>query len=164
MRIAVRTSWLPFALVALTVVAVDLVTKVLAVRDHASLGDHLLYNPELPSHATRALVCVATIAVVTLIARLAERVGGGPIPFTWIAAGLLIGGTVGNWSSGVIWNAGVPDFIDRGDRVFNLADFAIGFGMLTMMVSLTAYAIRAYVRRRRLLQELDRSLRGDTAP
>lgn len=146
MTVAARTSLLPLVACALGVLAVDLATKALAVRDPGLFGDGLIHNPELPSSLTRLTVCVATIAVVAAATRMANRGGAGPVPMLWVAAGLLVGGTVGNWIAGAVWAHGVPDFIDGGDRMWNLADFAIGLGMLLAIVSAFGYALRAYVR------------------
>lgn len=146
-KVAARTSWIPFAAAVALVVVVDLTTKALAVDDPMRFGHGLLYNPELPSHPVRLGVCIATILVVAAMAKFAARRNAGPILFTWLAAGLLVGGVIGNWSSGVIWALGVPDFIGRGLRMWNLADFAIGFGLMLFLLSAVGYSIRAFLRR-----------------
>lgn len=128
---------------------IDLVTKSLAVRDPQLFGDGYLHNPDLPSAASRVLVCVGTIGFVALLSHLLAARGAGPIPFTWLAAGLIVGGVLGNWTSSAIWSAGVPDFIDHRGRMWNLADFTIGIGVLMLLTSSFAYPIRAFVRDRR---------------
>lgn len=140
-----RLSSLPLFASAGAVLVVDLATKALAVQDPARFGAGVIHNPELPHLLERALVIVATVIVIALLSLAAQRRGIGPIPAVWVAGGLLVGGVLGNGISGVIWRAGVPDFIDRGARMWNLADFSIGLGMLLFLISTTGYVIRAAV-------------------
>ena len=141
-----RQPWLVAVASALAVVAVDLVTKYLAVRDPMLFGDGLIYNDDLPSHAARVATVLGTMLVTIVIARIAERTGVGAVPFIWLACGLLVGGVLGNWIAGGLWSHGVPDFIDGGERMWNLADFTIGLGMLLFLASSVGYAVRTYAR------------------
>lgn len=125
---------------------IDLATKHAAVRDPSIFG-HLVYNPVMPHTSTRLFVCVATVLVIALISRLAARRGIGTIPIVWLAGGLLIGGTLANWVSKFIWGS-VPDFISHGDRLWNLADFSIGSGMLLFTLATVTYWVRGYLRMR----------------
>ena len=129
--------------------AVNSLTKAIAVNDPGFFGAGLIYNPERPHHVVRFGVCAVTLVVVSMISTYARSRGAGSVPAVWIAAGLLVGGVVGNWIAGAYWDAGVPDFISRGDRMWNLADFAIGMGMLLFLVSTLAYAIRAFAHDRK---------------
>lgn len=144
-----RHAALPLLTAFGLVLVVDLVTKALAVRDPQLFGAGLIHNPVMPTTAVRFAVCLTTVACVAVMARLAAAHGTSSIPVTWVAAGLLVGGTLGNWSSGLIWQPGVPDFISGGDRMWNLADFAIGSGMVLLFCSSLGYAIATYVRGRR---------------
>ncbi|MCB0879336.1 MAG: signal peptidase II [Thermoleophilia bacterium] len=144
-----RRSVVACAVTALMVLAVDLTTKAIAVNDPGFFGAGLIYNPERPHHVVRFGVCAVTLVVVSMISTYARSRGAGSVPAVWIAAGLLVGGVVGNWIAGAYWDAGVPDFISRGDRMWNLADFAIGMGMLLFLVSTLAYAIRAFAHDRK---------------
>jgi hypothetical protein len=148
-KLVARSSGVPLVLGAALVLGVDLTTKLLAVHDPMLFGDGLLHNPDMPHTLVRFTVCAVTILVVAGMSRWAAARGIGSIPLVWLAAGLLVGGVLGNWSSGVIWPLGVPDFISRGDRMWNLADFAIGIGMMLFLASSIGYVLRAYVRGRR---------------
>jgi lipoprotein signal peptidase len=71
----------------------------------------------------------------------------GEIWGAWIGCGLLVAGIMGNGLSRVIWSRGVPDFIHAGDRwIWNVADFAIGLGLVGGVVSIAVAGLGAYVR------------------
>lgn len=143
-----RSTALPLLVTAALVVGVDLTTKVLAVRDPSLFGGGVIYNPLRPSFAMRLLFVVGTVGVLAGVTRLAATRLHTGIPLLWACGGLLVGGTAGNWVSGVIWDAGVPDFIDRGTRMWNLADFAIGLGWMLAIVSSFGYLVRGFLRLR----------------
>lgn len=63
-----------------------------------------------------------------------------------VATGILCGAVLAQGASGAIWARGVPDFIWSSQRVWNVADFAIGFGMLLFLIACLAYPIAAYIR------------------
>lgn len=141
-----RTSTIPLLVALVSTVAIDLVSKVLAIRDPWLFGPGIVYNPSTSHLATRIGICLASIAVVALMARLARWRGIGPIPLVWAACGILVGAVIAQGASTVIWEAGVPDFIWLGDWVWNLADFSIGIGMLSFLAASVGYAVNAFAR------------------
>jgi hypothetical protein len=149
MHVEPRTSALPLVVGAAWVLAIDLSSKVAAIAHPHLLPSGMVYNPDMPSTATRLGVCATTVLVLACLTAAARRLRLGAIPLVWLAGGMLVGGTLGNWISGRIWKLGVPDFISHGDRMWNMADFSIGSGMLLAFVSMLGYAIRGYVRGRR---------------
>jgi lipoprotein signal peptidase len=72
----------------------------------------------------------------------------GRIWGAWVGVGLLVGGIVGNGVSRLIWPRGVPDFIDMGREVWNVADFEIGLGLTGGIVSIAVSALLIFVRER----------------
>jgi lipoprotein signal peptidase len=140
---------LPFAVGAMLVLAIDLTTKRFATRDPLLFGHGVIYNDEISAGPVRLAICAVTIVVVATISHIASRRGIGEIPLVWLAGGVLVGGVLANWISSLIWDAGVPDFISQGDRLWNLADFSIGLGMLLFLTSSIFYAVRTYARGRR---------------
>jgi AmiR/NasT family two-component response regulator len=61
----------------------------------------------------------------------AQRLGIGRLWGGWIGVGLLTGGVLSNGASYLIWSGGVPDFIRPGGQfIWNVADFAIGIGLI----------------------------------
>lgn len=62
--------------------------------------------------------------------------------------GLLVAGIVGNGASRLIWTGGVPDFIDMGREMWNLADFMIGVGLAGGLLSIAVGAVLAFARER----------------
>jgi hypothetical protein len=144
--IRARSSLLPLLAGTGLVLTIDLGTKHAAVRDPSIFGQ-LVYNPVMPLTSTRLVVCITTVLVISLIGRLAARRGIGAIPVVWFAGGMLVGGTLANWVSKFIWGS-VPDFIPHGDRLWNLADFSIGSGMLLFTIATVTYWVRGYVRMR----------------
>jgi signal peptidase II len=136
-----RPLVLALVLLALVVIAVDQLTKVLAVSSlvegerHALLGDllglSLLYNPGAALSIATGMTWVFTIAalvVTVVILRVAPRLGSRG----WtVALGLLLGGAIGNLLDRLLRDPGfarghVVDFIAYG-RLFvgNVADIAI---------------------------------------
>jgi Na+/phosphate symporter len=137
---------------------VDLGTKVVAVLIDGGQG-WLVYNgTESPGIGRRTLMSLVAVAATVLLARLARWRGIGRIWGAWVGCGLLVAGIMGNGVSRLIWAEGVPDFIHLGDRwVWNVADFAIGFGLTGGVASIAVAALGAWVRewvgRRQLAQE-----------
>jgi lipoprotein signal peptidase len=71
----------------------------------------------------------------------------GEIWGAWVGCGLLVAGIMGNGLSRLMWERGVPDFIHAGDRwVWNVADFAIGLGLVGGIASIAVTGLVAAVR------------------
>jgi hypothetical protein len=79
----------------------------------------------------------------------AQRLGIGRLWGGWIGVGLLTGGVLSNGASYLIWSGGVPDFIRPGGQfIWNVADFAIGIGLMGGIVAVAAAATISFVRER----------------
>lgn len=139
-----RSSTIPLVAALVCTAAVDLVSKVIAIRNPTLFGPEIVYNPSTSHIATRIAICIASVAVVALLARLARWRGIGPIPMVWGACGILVGAVLAQGASTIIWPQGVPDFIWLGEWVWNLADFSIGIGMMLFLVTSIGYSIRAF--------------------
>lgn len=146
---APRTWWL-FASVAVTMLVLDQVSKVLAVRhltgepDVELIGEvlqlHLTYNPGAAfSLGTRftvvlaALACTATLVVLWISRRVASR--------WWaVALGFLLAGIVGNLADRLFrdpspFRGHVVDFLMLPNwPVFNIADICINVGVAMILV------------------------------
>jgi signal peptidase II len=139
-------AWARAGLVLAVVVFVDQVTKAL-VRDGLAPGDQ---DPILPAvklvHVRNsgvafgafegggaivvALVAGALAALLFYFATHAER------PWAWLPTGLLLGGALGNIIDRVRDGA-VTDFVKLpGWPAFNVADMAITFGVLALLLVL----------------------------
>jgi signal peptidase II len=139
-------AWARAGLVLAVVVFVDQVTKAL-VRDGLAPGDQ---DPVLPAvklvHVRNsgvafgafegggaivvALVAGALAALLFYFATHAER------PWAWLPTGLLLGGALGNIIDRVRDGA-VTDFVKLpGWPAFNVADMAITFGVLALLLVL----------------------------
>jgi hypothetical protein len=127
---------------------VDLGTKTVAVG--LDRGDGWLVYNDVGGHFLRrtAMSLLAVVATVVL-ARLARWRGMGEIWGAWIGCGLLVAGIAGNGVSRALWAPGVPDFIHAGDRwVWNVADFAIGLGLVGGVASIAVTGLGVWVRER----------------
>lgn len=128
----------------LFVLEVDLLSKLVATR-HLDV----LYNDANHGDFTRRVVLSAlAVGAVWAFGRIARWRGFGRLRGAWIGVGVLVGGITGNGLSHVIWPHGTPDFIDAGDYVWNVADFAIGLGLAGCALSIAASALLAYARGR----------------
>jgi signal peptidase II len=144
----VRTHWLPLAVTTVLVVAVDQVSKAL-VRDGLAEGATTRLGGVIRLHHTRndgilgglvpgAAVPVGVLTIV--LVGLGLRAYGRRRDMPWwgrIAAGLLLGGALGNVIDRLRLGY-VTDFIARGDRnAFNLADLAIyaGIGGVVLLIT-----------------------------
>lgn len=148
--LAVPRTWALFAAVALTLLVTDQVTKVLAVRhltgepDVQLVGEilqlHLTYNPgaafSLGTRFTSALTvlaCVATVVVLWLSRRLANRVWA-------VGLGLMLAGIVGNLLDRLFRSPGpfrghVVDFLMLPNwPIFNIADICINVGVGLILI------------------------------
>jgi lipoprotein signal peptidase len=126
---------------------VDLGTKVVAVQ--LDRGDGwLVYNgTATPGLVHRGVMSLVAIGATVVLARLARWRGMGEIWGAWIGCGLLVAGIMGNGVSRLIWSRGVPDFIHAGDRwIWNVADFAIGFGLVGGVASIALTGLGVWVR------------------
>jgi signal peptidase II len=131
-----------------TVVAVDVVTKVLAVANlspqhipHDVLGEHLrftlVYNPGAAfglnlGPYSRWIFMALTIGALVVLWRLYQATRQGDL-YRTLALGLVCGGAVGNLIDRVRSPRGVVDFVDVGLRdmrwpTFNVADMAVSVG------------------------------------
>jgi signal peptidase II len=134
--------------VLMTVVAIDVVTKVLAVANlspqhipHDVLGEHLrftlVYNPGAAfglnlGPYSRWIFMALTIGALVVLWRLYQATRQGDL-YRALALGLVCGGAVGNLIDRVRSPLGVVDFIDVGVRdmrwpTFNVADMAVSIG------------------------------------
>ncbi|HET9442590.1 MAG TPA: signal peptidase II [Acidimicrobiales bacterium] len=141
-----RPALVPVAAVLAAVVALDQVTKSLAL---ARLGDgpvevfwtlrfNLSFNSGLAFSQGRGLtplITVAAVAVVVILVLVARKARTLPVQ---VALGLLLGGAVGNLTDRLLRDHGgaVVDFIDlQWWPIFNVADMAITVGALLLVVA-----------------------------
>jgi signal peptidase II len=134
--------------VMITVVALDVATKLLAVArlspqhiPHEVIGNHLrltlVYNPGAAfglhlGGYSRWIFMALTIGALIVLGRLYQATRQGDLVRT-LALGLVCGGAVGNLIDRVRSPIGVVDFIDVGLRdmrwpTFNVADMAVSIG------------------------------------
>ena len=149
-------------LVLAATVGADLVSKAIVIAT-ASEG-FVVFNRSRPDDLIRRVaMSLLAIAVMYGLARGARHLGIGRLWGGWIGTGLLVGGVLGNGLSWWIWDGGVPDFIrPGGDHVWNLADFAIGFGLGGAIFSIAVSALIAYIRER-VLAARPQARSGDSA-
>lgn len=131
------------ALAFVFTVAVDLGSKAFAVAASPPLV--IVYDARhFGDGRTRLLLSLGAVLVVYLGSLAAAWRGIGRLWGAWIGLGLLLGGVVGNGASHLLWSRGTPDFIwVPGQYVWNLADFAIGFGLMGGIVSVAVAALAA---------------------
>jgi hypothetical protein len=127
--VAVHAARRVLVAAALTVVAVDLVDKAV--------------SPTLPGayHARGAGAAAVMAAVVVIGAWMFPRVGSRLIA---VAGGLMVGGGLSNVLSLGLWGRGVPNPLlsDRLNIAFNLADVAIGLGLLSMLAGILVFGVQ----------------------
>jgi lipoprotein signal peptidase len=117
---------------ATAVAAVDLTHKALEISSH---GGAVLAHERSTLYAVGvAVVCVAWAAAVAWLRA----------PAIGFAAGLLVGGAVGNVLSLALWPslAGVPNPIVSRGVAFNLADVSAGLGLVLLVPTVLAFALR----------------------
>ena len=98
------------------------------------------------------MMSLAAIAFTFGAAIVARRRGVGRLWGAWIGVGLLVGGVLANGVSQFIWSRGVPDFIhfySLSPDVWDIADFAIWWGLVGGVTSIAVAALIAYGRDRR---------------
>jgi signal peptidase II len=134
--------------VMITIVALDVVTKLLAVANlspqhipHEVIGNHLrltlVYNPGAAfglhlGGYSRWIFMALTVGALIVLGRLYQATRQGDLART-LALALVCGGAVGNLIDRVRSPLGVVDFIDVGLRdmrwpTFNVADMAVSIG------------------------------------
>jgi lipoprotein signal peptidase len=117
---------------ATVVAAVDLTHKALEISAH---GGAVLAHERSTLYAVGvAMVCVAWAAAVAWLRA----------PAIGFAAGLLVGGAVGNVLSLALWPslAGVPNPIVSRGVAFNLADVSAGLGLVLLVPTVLVFALR----------------------
>jgi lipoprotein signal peptidase len=125
--------------------AADLVSKQWAV-EHA---DRVIFNHTPTELPFRLLMSLVAVAVGLVIARLALRRGLGRQWGVWIGCALLVAGILANGISPLLWDRGVPDFIDlHGGWSWNVADFEIAIGLVGGILSVAFSAVAVYARER----------------
>lgn len=123
--------------------AVDLGSKLVAVS-LADGGLRIVYNAHHNGDLSRRLLLsLAAVAAVSLLSAAGAWRGTGRLWGAWIGLGLLLAGIAGNGLSHVLWQRGTPDFIWAGRYVWNLADFAIGIGLASGLLSVVVVALHA---------------------
>ena len=143
-----RAHWLPLLVVAAVVIVADQVLKAV-VRDNLARGGedevlgirlhHIRNDGILGGGVSGAALPVGVLTVVVIFLGLRAYARRPEAPTRMrIAAGLLLGGAVGNMIDRLRLGY-VTDYFARGDRnAFNLADLAIytGLGALALMILL----------------------------
>ncbi|HXM75170.1 MAG TPA: signal peptidase II [Thermoanaerobaculia bacterium] len=115
---------------------VDLVHKALAIS--ASGGAVFV-------HERSALYVAGVAAASVLWAGAIARLESASIA---LAGGLVLGGAFGNLASIALWPslAGVPDPIVAGGFAFNMADVAVGLGVVLLFPTSVVFAVRSRAR------------------
>jgi lipoprotein signal peptidase len=121
----------------------DLLSKIYAVGRIP-----VIYNDKPGELVRRLVLSLVAVVVVLVLTRLAEWRGIGRIWGAWVGVGLLVAGVVGNGLSRLIWMRGVPDFIDMGSQMWNVADFEIGLGLSGGLLSIAVCAAIVFARER----------------
>jgi signal peptidase (SPase) II len=122
---------------------VDLLSKAIAVG-----RIDVIYNDKPGDFVRRLVFSLLAALVVVALTRLAAWRGIGRIWGAWVGVGLLVGGIAGNGLSRLIWSRGVPDFVDMGSEMWNLADFEIGLGLTGGVLSIAVCALLVFARER----------------
>lgn len=126
--------------------ACDLASKELAVS--RGVGS-LIYNRSPAELPLRVAMSALAIAVALALTRIAAIRGLGRQWGVWAGCALLVAGVLANGVSALLWERGIPDFIDvRGGWVWNLADFEIALGLTGGILSVAVSAVGAYLRER----------------
>jgi hypothetical protein len=134
----------------LVVFAADLLTKTVAVS-YGGLGLVAYNDTHAGDFGRRVLMSLAAVTFTFAAAIAARRRGLGRLWGAWIGAGLLVGGVLANGVSQFIWSRGVPDFIhiySVSPDVWDIADFAIWWGLVGGVTSIAVAALIAYGRER----------------
>jgi hypothetical protein len=124
--------------------AADLTAKAVAV----AVDPHVYYHAVDGRLGRRLVMSLLAVGFAVVCTRVAARRGLGRPWGAWIGAPLLAAGTLSNGVSTVIWTRGVPDFIQTGDWIGNLADFEIFFGIVGGILALALGVLLSYARER----------------
>lgn len=109
----------------------------------------LIYNRSPAELPLRVAMSALAIAVALALTRIAAIRGLGRQWGVWAGCALLVAGVLANGISALLWERGIPDFIDvRGGWVWNLADFEIALGLTGGILSVAVSAVGAYLRER----------------
>jgi lipoprotein signal peptidase len=122
--------------VAVVVGEIDLVHKALMIS--ASGGAVFV-------HERSGLYVLGVAAASVLWAGAIARLESASIA---LAGGLVLGGAVGNLTSIALWPSlsGVPDPIVAGGFAFNMADVAVGLGVVLLFPTSVVFAVRSRAR------------------
>ena len=126
--------------------AADLLTKTAVVTTHL----HGVYF-NTPRHGLplRLVMCAVAVAFAFLMTRAAAWRGLGRPWGAWVGGGLLVGGVLANGVSPLLWQAGVPDWIENGQWIGNVADFEIFFGLMGGFMGTALGVVVVYIRQNR---------------
>jgi signal peptidase II len=139
------------AALALTVVAIDHLTKFAVVRALAEgesrpiIGDILrlshIRNSGAAFGTLKGFGGILVLAAMVGVVAFALIIVRNPEPVTAIGAGLVAGGAAGNLIDRILRPGGVVDFVDfRFWPAFNVADTAISIGAILLL--LTGFRMR----------------------
>jgi signal peptidase II len=152
LRAVAAPRWVTMSLIALAVLSVDQATKAMVRaalepgQGVDAVGPYSIFHVHNPGVAgggfagnALPLAVLATIGVMLLFEFLSLRSRAR----VWLALGfgLLVGGGLGNLvdRARLGW---VTDFIRNGDHAFNVADVAIFFGGIIVLIGLIAGRLR----------------------
>ena len=107
------------------------IVAVLDLAHKASAGPVFLHERSALYAGGIGVVCVAWAAAVVLLRS----------PSIALAAGPLVGGAAGNGLSLALW-PGVPNPIVVDGVAFNVADIAVAVGLLFLVLTTVAFAVR----------------------
>lgn len=126
-----RAAGIVLVFTAGLVAAVDLAHKAVALH-----GPEPVVGHERPIGFILAGATAATIWAIAIV--LARSV---PIA---LAGGIAVGGAVANLTSLALWPsfAGVPDPLVAGRIAFNVADVAVGAGLVLVVATTVVFAVR----------------------
>ncbi len=120
------------ALAAFALVS-DVGSKFVAIE---LMPDRVFYNPTGYFGIDQVLMGVITVAVLTLVGLLFRGRQITHAPVLWGSGGLLVGAVFAQAVSALVWEEGVPDFIEMGLYTVNVADVYLVVGLVTLFGSL----------------------------
>ena len=107
------------------------IVAVVDLSHKASAGPVFLHERSALYAAGIGVVCVAWAAAVVLLRSASIALAAGP----------LVGGAAGNGLSLALW-PGVPNPIVVDGLAFNVADVAVAIGLLLLVLTTVAFAVR----------------------
>jgi signal peptidase II len=141
-----RVAWMRAVLVMAAVVALDQLSKHF-VRTDIAMGEHRHVAPGVNLvHVSNSGVAFSALSnagwivpvfiAAAIVALLAYFATHATRPLAWLAVGLLLGGAIGNAVDRIAHGA-VTDFVKLPHwPAFNVADTAITFGVLVLVLVL----------------------------